>query len=167
MEYKRLNHTTTDLMKFQNDILLTDEEKFIVLATQLIEYQSTEPKYFNLLYSIGACVFKFTDSKIRSLEERVLQEKSHIRQVIFDATSDKIIHSRYKVWQNKLTDREKYIIWSFCLNEIKNALGKETIEYFEDQVFSILKLTRKDHTQIHMDINKMNYLCQNFNSVFK
>lgn len=167
MGYKRLNYTTSDLMKFQNDILLTDDEKFIILATQLIEYQNTEPYYFNLLYSLGSRVFKFSDCKIRSLEERVLQEKSHIRQVIFDSTTDKLIHTRYKAWQNKLTNREKYIIWSFCLNEIKNALGKQTIAYFEDQVFSILKITKQDHKQIHIDINKLNYLCQNFNSLFK
>lgn len=167
MEYKRINFTHSDLMKFQNDILLTDDEKFVILSTQLIEYQSTDPRIFNLMYCIGANVFKFSDAKIRSLEDRVLQEKSHIRQVIFDSTTDKAIHSRYKVWQNKLTDREKYIIWSFCLNEIRNALGKQTIEYFEDQIFSILKMTRKDHIQIHMDINKLNYLCQNFTTLFK
>ena len=157
-EYQRLNYTHKDLMAFQNNINLTDNEKFIVLATQLLEYQSTDPHYFNILYSLGSLVFKFPDAKIRSLENRVLSEKLHFREVLFEANLDGEIYGKYQTWKNQLTNREKYIIFSFCLAELGITISESTINNYEFQVQSILNISKKLHKELHKDINKLNYL---------
>lgn len=152
-------------MAFQNSIKLSNDEKFISFATQFLEYSNTPPIYFNILFSIGTRIFKFPDIHIRELEREILIEKSHIREVLFDSTIDHEIYNRYDSLKTKLSPREKIIIWSFCLAELR-TVSDLTIEKFEDQIQSIFKISKKQYNEIHRDINVLNYLSKSMISIF-
>ena len=163
----RINFTGSDLMRFQNSISLDDYDIYVTLSTQLIEYKDTEAVNFMILHNLAKLVFKFSDVKAKSLMSESLSEKSHIREAIFNSTVDLNLFEHYENWKSKLTNKQKLIIWLFCIKEIDHSLDQTTINIFNDQMLQILKFTKEEMINLEVDLNKYNYLSKIFSMFLK